>query len=214
MPSYRTQAILKFLESYKIEVHNVEYNANINLQLLLTTVANILTSMQNNSKALLVPWNRKYQQGWKPNQLEEFKENANIDQFLFPKSISTGATSLSLYSASRMFQENCKFMNHFDSELSKQDITTEFTKIKLNYIQASNYDTDLVKYLIGNNNDVSFWYWQNNREITTPLSKMDSLWQKTKHMIRRVFPGDNDAQPINDTMTHKGTKLIIIAHQP
>ena len=32
MPSYRTQAILKFLESYKIKVHNVEYNANIDLQ--------------------------------------------------------------------------------------------------------------------------------------------------------------------------------------
>ena len=214
MPSYRTQAILKFLESYKIEVHNVEYDANINLQLLLTTVANILTSMQNNSKSLLVSWNRKHQQGWKPNQLEEFKENANIDQFLFPKSTSTGSTSLSLYSASRMFQENCKFMNHFDSELSKQDIITEFTKIKLNYIQASNYDTDLVKYLIGNNNDVSFWYWQNNRKITTPISKMDPLWQKAKHMIRRVFPGDNDAQPIYDTMTHKDTKLIIIAYHP
>ena len=214
MPSYRTQAILKFLESYKIEVHNVEYNANINLQLLLTTVANILSSMQNNSKSLLVPWNRKHQQGWKPNQLQQFNENANIDQFLFPKSTSTGSTSLSLYSASRMFQENCKFMNHFDSELSKQDITTEFTKIKLNYIQASNYDTNVVKYLIGNNNDVSFWYWQNNRKITTPLREMDPLWQKAKHMIRRVFPGDNDAQPINDTMTHKGTKLIIIAYYP
>ena len=124
MPTYRTQAILKFLESYKIEVHNVEYNANIDLQLLFTTVANILSSMQNNSKAFLVPWNRKQQQGWKPNQIQQFKDNANIDQFMFPKSISTGATSSSLYSASRMFQENCKFMNHFHSELSTQDITT------------------------------------------------------------------------------------------
>ena len=63
MLSYRTQAILKFLESYKIEVHNVEYNANIDSQWLPTTVANMQSSMQNNSKALLVPWNRKSKQG-------------------------------------------------------------------------------------------------------------------------------------------------------
>ena len=41
MPTYRTQAIFKFLESYKIEVHDVDYDPNFNLQWLETSVAKI-----------------------------------------------------------------------------------------------------------------------------------------------------------------------------
>ena len=81
---------------------------------------------------------------WKPNQLQEFNENSNIDLFLFPKSTSPSHQ----YSASRIFYENWKFMSHLYKELSKQGCDNEFTKIKLNHIPASKHDTNMVKYFI------------------------------------------------------------------
>ena len=44
MPTYKTQEILKFLESYKIEVHNVDYDSNVDSQSLTTTVEKIQSS--------------------------------------------------------------------------------------------------------------------------------------------------------------------------
>ena len=49
--------------------------------------------MQNNSSSSTVPWNRKYGNEWKRNQIQEFNENDINNLFLFLKSKSTASPS-------------------------------------------------------------------------------------------------------------------------
>ena len=99
---------------------------------------------------------------WSPNtkQLEEHKNNTDIDLFLFPKTIDTASPTTS---ATPLFTKHCEFMHRFkQSTMQHINSNEKFTKFQLTHIIALPHDKIIVKHLIETESEVTFWYWQNN----------------------------------------------------
>ena len=64
-------------------------------------------------------------------------------------------------------------MNHVQQSLSSNNENDKITNFELKNIIPFIFDKYMIKYLIDEENEVTFWYWKNNGKYTIPLKEAD-----------------------------------------
>ena len=106
-----------------------------------------------------------------------------------------------------MFTKHCEFMNQFWQSQIQHDNKEQFNKFLLSHIEALPHDKIIVKHLIKNQDEVKFWYWQNNMQIDTLCIQMDKLLSNSRLFVKHQFVVDDDNDTIENVFVMKTQNL-------